>query len=58
MTPEERSRFYCGFSNEVLWPLFHDLQSQCNFDPAYWDTHLTVNRRFAEKAATKRNPGT
>ena len=57
MTAEERSRFYCGFSNEVLWPLFHDLQSRCNFDPIYWDTHLTVNRRFAEKAAIETRAG-
>lgn len=57
MTPEERSRFYCGFSNEVLWPLFHDLQSRCNFDPVYWDTHRQVNRRFAEKAAGEAQPG-
>ena len=57
MTPEERSRFYDGFSNEVLWPLFHDLQSRCNFDPSYWDTYLTVNRRFAEKAATEAQIG-
>ena len=57
MTPEERYRFYNGFSNEVLWPLFHDLQSRCNFDPAYWDTHLVVNRRFAEKAAHETRPG-
>ncbi|MGA8151257.1 MAG: trehalose-6-phosphate synthase [Terriglobales bacterium] len=57
MSPEERSRFYCGFSNEVLWPLFHDLQSRCNFDPTYWDTHLTINRRFAEKAAAEAQPG-
>ena len=57
MSPVERSRFYCGFSNEVLWPLFHDLQSRCNFDPTYWDTHLTVNRRFAEKAAGEAEPG-
>lgn len=57
MTPEERFRFYCGFSNEVLWPLFHDLQSRCIFDPTYWDTHLTVNRRFAEKAASEARPG-
>ncbi len=56
MTPEERSRFYCGFSNEVLWPLFHDLQSRCNFDPTYWDTHLTINRRFAENAAKEAGP--
>ncbi len=57
MTATERSRFYCGFSNEVLWPLFHDLQSRCNFDPSYWDTHLTVNRRFAQKAAEEVRPG-
>ncbi|HVP44693.1 MAG TPA: trehalose-6-phosphate synthase [Terriglobales bacterium] len=57
MTPEERSRFYCGFSNEVLWPLFHDLQSRCNFDPSYWDTYLTVNYRFAETAAREAQPG-
>jgi alpha,alpha-trehalose-phosphate synthase [UDP-forming] len=57
MTAEERSRFYCGFSNEVLWPLFHDLQTQCNFDPTYWDTHLSVNRRFAEHAALEAQPG-
>ncbi len=57
MTREERWRFYCGFSNEVLWPLFHDLQSRCNFDPTYWDTHLDVNRRFAEMAAGEARPG-
>ncbi|MGC2195573.1 MAG: trehalose-6-phosphate synthase [Terriglobales bacterium] len=57
MTADERSRFYCGFSNEVLWPLFHDLQSRCNFDPTYWDTYLTVNRRYAERAAKETRSG-
>jgi alpha,alpha-trehalose-phosphate synthase [UDP-forming] len=57
MTADERARFYCGFSNEVLWPLFHDLQSRCNFNPTYWDTHLTVNRRFAESAANHTHSG-
>jgi len=57
MTQEERSRFYCGFSNEVLWPLFHDLQSRCNFDPSYWDAHLTVNRKFALQAADEAGAG-
>jgi trehalose 6-phosphate synthase/phosphatase len=57
MTPEEKARFYCGFSNEVLWPLFHDLQSRCNFDPTYWDTYLTVNQRFACEVAKEIQPG-
>ncbi|HUA16751.1 MAG TPA: trehalose-6-phosphate synthase [Verrucomicrobiae bacterium] len=57
MNAEERARFYNGFSNEVLWPLFHDLQSRCNFDPRYWDTHLAINERFARKAASEARPG-
>lgn len=47
----ERSSFYNGFSNEIIWPLFHDLQSLCNFDPAYWRTYNTVNDRYAEAIA-------
>ena len=29
LTEQERQDFYCGFSNEIIWPLFHDLQSRC-----------------------------
>lgn len=48
LTMEESNRFYRGFCNEILWPLFHDLQSRCNFDPTYWDTYCLINRRFAQ----------
>ncbi|MGB6131222.1 MAG: trehalose-6-phosphate synthase [Acidobacteriaceae bacterium] len=51
LTPTERKGFYTGFSNEIVWPLFHDLQSLCNFDPSYWNAYTGVNRRFAEAAA-------
>lgn len=57
MNEDEQHRFYNGFSNEVLWPLFHDLQSRCNFDPTYWETHVQVNRRFAEKTMEQVQPG-
>jgi len=40
--------FYLGFSNEVIWPLFHDLPSLCNFEPAYWRSYQEVNRRYAQ----------
>ena len=33
---EERDKFYYGYANEIIWPLFHDLPSLCNFDPSYW----------------------
>ena len=40
--------FYQGFSNEVIWPLFHDLPSLCNFEPPYWQAYREVNRKFAK----------
>jgi trehalose 6-phosphate synthase/phosphatase len=48
LNEEENHNFYRGFSNEVVWPLFHDLQSRCNFDPQYWLFYLQVNRKFVE----------
>jgi trehalose 6-phosphate synthase/phosphatase len=48
---EEVRDFYFGFSNEVIWPLFHDLPSLCNFDPAYWQTYCRVNRKYAAAVA-------
>ncbi len=47
MTAEERDGFYHGFSNEIVWPLFHDLDMRCNFEPEYWEAYRRVNRRFA-----------
>jgi trehalose 6-phosphate synthase/phosphatase len=48
LTAEERDQFYYGYSNEVIWPLFHDLIAHCNFDPAYWPAYQSVNALFAE----------
>lgn len=48
---EEVAGYYFGFSNEILWPLFHDLQNFCNFDPAYWTAYQAANRKFAEAVA-------
>lgn len=48
LTEEEQANYYEGFSNEVLWPLFHDLQSRCVFDHQYWDFYQRVNHKFAQ----------
>jgi alpha,alpha-trehalose-phosphate synthase [UDP-forming] len=39
--------FYEGFSNAILWPLFHDLLGQCKFEPSFWYAYLKVNEKFA-----------
>ena len=54
---DEVRDFYLGFSNEVVWPLFHDLPSLCNFDPAYWRTYQRVNRKYARAVHAKAAPG-
>ena len=51
LTEEEIQQYYFGFSNEIIWPLFHDLQTRCNFDPAYWKTYQAVNHKFAQVIA-------
>jgi alpha,alpha-trehalose-phosphate synthase [UDP-forming] len=48
LSDTERDEFYYGYSNEVIWPLFHDLQSFCNFEPAYWQAYKDVNERYAD----------
>jgi trehalose 6-phosphate synthase len=48
LSDEERDKFYYGYSNEVLWPLFHDLQEHCNFDPTYEQPYIEINKRFAQ----------
>jgi trehalose 6-phosphate synthase len=51
LTNTERDEFYYGYSNEVIWPLFHDLQNFCSFEPAYWEAYKAVNERYADAIA-------
>lgn len=51
LSETERDEFYYGYSNEVIWPLFHDLQNFCNFEPAYWEAYKAVNKRYADAIA-------
>lgn len=57
LTKAEHELFYLGFANEVLWPLFHDLQSRCTFVPEYWQAFLDVNRKFAVASSAAMQPG-
>src|SRR5581483_9551488 len=56
LSRDEISKFYSGFANEILWPLFHDMPSRCNFDPEYWEVYQRVNRRFAQATAETAAP--
>lgn len=50
LTGREYTGFYRGFSNEIIWPLFHGFTSRCLFTPEHWDSYCTVNEKFADAA--------
>ncbi len=51
MSDQEYAEFYEGFSNDTLWPLYHDLVAKPSFHREWWDSYVTVNQRFADAAA-------
>lgn len=40
--------YYNGYSNGVLWPLFHNFLATMSISNEYWDAYVEVNRTFAE----------
>ena len=56
LSETERDEFYYGYSNEVIWPLFHDLQNFCNFEPTYWQAYKDVNERYADALIRRAKP--
>jgi len=48
--------YYSGFSNSVLWPLFHYFSSLASYESQYFDAYVQVNRLFAEKIAPLLEP--
>ncbi|MCD9155206.1 alpha,alpha-trehalose-phosphate synthase (UDP-forming) [Aeromicrobium duanguangcaii] len=57
LSEQEVEEYYEGFSNGTLWPLYHDVVVTPEYHREWWDSYVTVNRRFAEKAASLAAPG-
>lgn len=47
---EEYDKYYEGFSNATLWPLYHDLVVPPQFHRSWWNTYCSTNARFAQAA--------
>ena len=46
-----------SFSNDTLWPIYHDVIVPATFHRGWWNTYRDVNRRFAEAVAKVVSPG-
>ncbi|MEO7108802.1 MAG: bifunctional alpha,alpha-trehalose-phosphate synthase (UDP-forming)/trehalose-phosphatase [Polyangiaceae bacterium] len=58
LSAAEVARFYDGFSNGVLWPLFHYLVDKVRLDAHRdWASYRAVNERFAREICEVYKPG-
>jgi trehalose 6-phosphate synthase len=47
LTPTEHERYYLGYANSVLWPVFHNRLDLAQFEAGYFEQYQGVNRRLA-----------
>lgn len=51
LSDSELKQYYEGFSNDTLWPLYHDVIAQPTYHREWFDEYRIVNERFAEATA-------
>lgn len=51
------SNFYNGFSNSILWPLFHYFPSVVDYRKEYFEDYKKINHLFADKIIEIYQPG-
>jgi trehalose 6-phosphate synthase len=56
LSSDDVAKYYEGFSNDTIWPLYHDVIAAPTYHRAWWDSYVRVNRRFAEAAARTAAP--
>lgn len=51
ISADEIELYYEGFSNDGLWPLYHDALRESTYSSDQWDAYRAVNERFANTIA-------
>jgi trehalose 6-phosphate synthase/phosphatase len=49
--------FYEGYSNQTLWPVFHNFPSQLKFDAKDWQAYIEANRIFCRAVVDRYKQG-
>ena len=50
-------KFYHGFCNSTIWPLFHYFPTLAKFDEQYWTEYVKVNEIFRDSILKAVEPG-
>ncbi len=56
LTRSHLDEFYHGFSNETLWPLYHDGLRTPTFRRSWWRSYVEVNHHFTQAVAAALGP--
>ena len=56
LTQEQVNKFYAGYANDTIWPLFHYFQSYAQYDNAYWLAYKEVNAVFKKAIVQHADP--
>jgi trehalose 6-phosphate synthase/phosphatase len=48
ISEEVMDKFYGGFCNKTVWPLFHYFPTYASFEDEYWETYRSVNEQYCE----------
>src|ERR1043166_6611646 len=51
LSATEHQGYYLGYSNSVLWPVFHNRLDVAQFEAGFFEQYMAVNRRLAELLA-------
>lgn len=57
LSSKELEEYYEGFSNDTLWPLYHDVIAPPNYHREWWESYVRVNQRFADATAAVSEAG-
>lgn len=47
LSEREYAEYYLGYSNSVIWPVFHNRLDLAEFDAGFYQRYVEVNERFA-----------
>lgn len=51
LSADDVEQYYEGFSNDTIWPLYHDVIAAPSYHRTWWESYVDVNRRFARATA-------
>lgn len=57
LSESEVNKFYYGFCNQTIWPLFHCFTQYTVYDKKLWEAYKSANRTFCDAVLKIAKPG-